>query len=321
VDEDLDAGTAAARQEIEETRAEMSSTIEAIEERLDPEVLSAQAKDTAREVTDYAIQEAKDAAREITEHVVEQAKATVLDISDQAKSAVRDATIGRMENMARNASNAAGGWRHTVTESITANPLPAAMVGLGLGWILLNRPSGSRQQQYTPRQQWPYGSDAYSGAAYGGNAYRSSGDDDDRSLTRVGERAQHTAGQVVGSVQETAGQVVGQAQETGGQVISEVQQQASRAQGFLQDQLEENPWITGAVAVAIGAVVAATVPRTRREDTMFGETRDQVMGSAKEFTDEAMQKVGHVVDQAQAAATEEARQQSLISNGGVSAGH
>ena len=66
-DEDLDESTAAAREEIELTRAEMTSTIDAIQDRLDPEVLSEQAKDTAHDVTDHAIREAKEAAREITD--------------------------------------------------------------------------------------------------------------------------------------------------------------------------------------------------------------------------------------------------------------
>ncbi|MGI9148333.1 MAG: DUF3618 domain-containing protein, partial [Chloroflexota bacterium] len=65
-DEDLDENTAAAREEIELTRADMTSTIDAIQDKLDPEVLTGQAKDTAHDVADHAIREAEEAAREIT---------------------------------------------------------------------------------------------------------------------------------------------------------------------------------------------------------------------------------------------------------------
>ena len=93
----------AAREDIELTRADMTSTIEAIQERLDPEVLSEQAKDTAHDVTDYAIREAKEAAREITENALQQAREVVRDVTGQARLALREATLGKVEHMARSA--------------------------------------------------------------------------------------------------------------------------------------------------------------------------------------------------------------------------
>jgi ElaB/YqjD/DUF883 family membrane-anchored ribosome-binding protein len=134
----------------------------------------------------------------------------------------------------------------------------------------------------------------------------------------MADRTQQTAGQVVEQVQDTAGQVLDQVQETGGQVVEQVQQQASRAQSFLQRQLEDNPLLVGAVAVAVGGVLAGTVPVTSREDEMLGQTRDRLMGTAKELTQDTMQKVGRVVDEAQSAAKQEALEQSLIPEGGAS---
>src|SRR3954462_15561542 len=93
-DEELGESTASARAEIELTRTEMTSTIAEIQDRLDPEVLTEHAKETAHDVTDYAIREAKEAAREITDHAIEQARDAVQDITGQAKAALRDATIG-----------------------------------------------------------------------------------------------------------------------------------------------------------------------------------------------------------------------------------
>src|SRR5215211_534518 len=92
-DEDLAQSTAAAREDIELTRREMTSTIDAIQDRLDPEVLSEQAKDTAHDVTDYAVREAKEAAREITDHALVQAREAVREVTGQAKLALREATI------------------------------------------------------------------------------------------------------------------------------------------------------------------------------------------------------------------------------------
>jgi gas vesicle protein len=335
-----DAELEAAREDIERTRADMTSTIDAIQDRLDPEVLSEQAKDTAHDVTDYAIREAKEAAREITDHAVVQARAAVQDITGQARAALREATIGKVETMARTASDTAGGWRESVMDTIKANPMPAALVGLGLGWMLLNRPSSPssnrayRRYGYAPTG---YGSDmsGYAGYYAGGYSQTSErpgsgsvteeaqqtigrmADRTQQTASQVVDQAQSTAGQVAGQVQDTAGQVVDQVQETGGQVVEQVQQQASRAQSFLQRQLEENPLLVGAVAVAIGGVLAGTMPSTSREDQMLGQTRDRLVGTAKEFTQDTMQKVGRVVDEAQSAAKEEAREQSLVPEGGA----
>jgi hypothetical protein len=341
MDEDLAESTAAAREEIELTRADMTSTIDAIQDRLDPEVLSEQAKDTAHDVTDHAIREAKEAAREITDHAITQAKEAVVEITGQAKSALRAATIGKVETMAHTATETAGGWRQTLVETVKANPLPAAVVGLGLGWMFLNRPShannrrygtGFGQPGYTPAG---YGSGVYGGSAYGGYAppeHRSEVDagsaygstpperggvgglveGGQQTVGRVADQAQQTMGHVADQVQGTAGQVVDQVQETGGQVVEQVQAQATRAQSFLQRQLDENPLLVGAVAVAIGGVLAATVPVTPREDELMGDARDRMMGTAKELTQDTMHKVGRVVDEAQSAAKEEAQHQSLV---------
>ena len=135
VDVDYDEATATAREDIEFTRSEMTSTIEAIQDRLDPEALSEQAKETAHDVTDYAIREAKEAAREITDHALMQAREAVRDIAGQARLALRDATVGKVEHMARTATDTAGGWRQDLMDTVKANPGPAALLGLSVGWM------------------------------------------------------------------------------------------------------------------------------------------------------------------------------------------
>jgi hypothetical protein len=287
--------SAAAREDIELTRAEMSSTIDAIQDKLDPELLSEQAKDTAHDVTDYAIREAKEAAREITDHALLQAREAVRDASGQAKLALREATIGKVEHMAHIATNTAGGWRQGVMDTIRANPMPAAVVGLGVGWMLLNRPSSSSRHASGAQQAVPRVTD--------------------RTQAKAGEvvdQVQDTAAGVMDQVQGAANQAVDQVQETGGEIVEQVQLQTSRAQSFLQQQLEEKPLIVGAVAVAVGGVLAGMVRSTPLEDQLLGRAHDQVMQAAQEVTQDTMQKVGRGVDQAQRAAADEASDQELV---------
>ena len=78
--------------------------------------------------------------------------------------------------------------------------------------------------------------------------------------------------------------------------------------------------MVGAGAVAIGGVLAATVRSTAREDQFLGEARDRLVGTAKELTQDTMDKVGRVVDQAQTTAREAAREESLVPEPGSDGG-
>jgi Protein of unknown function (DUF3618) len=108
--------TAEIRAQIEETRADMSETIDAIQERLSP----------SRMVT-------------------------------QAKETVKEATVGRVKNLAQRASTAAGDLaeqsartRATVRRMMSSNFVPVALVSIPSAWLLmraLKRARTDRNQQ------------------------------------------------------------------------------------------------------------------------------------------------------------------------------
>jgi ElaB/YqjD/DUF883 family membrane-anchored ribosome-binding protein len=335
--------TAAIRGDIEQTRAEMSGTIDAIQDKLDPEVLQEQAKDTIRE--------AKEAAIEVADHTLQ-----------QAKEALRGATIGKVEDMARYAGDTAGGWRHTFVETVKAHPIPAALAGLSLGYLFLNRESSpmrttrhggvidARDGGYRSREDYGVYPRGESGAYGTYRAYDGGNERDADSVTeRAGalagqakgaagqalDRAQERTGQAVDRVQDAAGQATEQVQDAAGHVAEQVQEQAHRAQSFLGRQLEENPLAVGAVAAVIGGALAASMGTTPREDRVFGTTRDRFMGRAQEMTQDTLQQVGHKVervvdevkdtagraaDEIKSTAEREARAQDLLPEGSASGG-
>ena len=249
-DPDATPETAALREDIEQTRTEMSGTIDAIQDRLDPEVLSEQAKDTAQEVADRAIAQAKEAVQEVADRAIPQAKEAVQEVADraipQAKEAVREvtdhaiaqtkeairevtaqtgaalrgATIGKVEDMARYAGDTAGGWRHSLVETVKAHPIPAALAGLTLGYLFLNRESGppawEPRRGGVPAARAPGYRATGSGAAgvYGPGAY-----DAQRGQPSSQPSLSERAGDLAGQAQEAAGQVADQAQERVGQAV------------------------------------------------------------------------------------------------------
>lgn len=54
--------------------------------------------------------------------------------------------------------------------------------------------------------------------------------------------------------------------------------------------LEENPSAAGAIAVAAGALLGALIPPTRKEDELWGETRDRLAERARELSARAAEQ-------------------------------
>ena len=346
-DEDATQQTEEIRAEIEQTRAEMSQTIDAIQDRLRPERLMDEAKE------------------QVTERVQEGV--------EQAKEAVRDATIGRVEDMVRNVGDTASDTRYTIVETVRANPLPAALAAIGLGWLFMNRRSApARRREYdrdyrdydrreyrgsggytvsagtrapASRQgDWGgyervaargYGVGTYGGAtAYSGRdqegggvgetvgqAREAVGSAAEQARDRVGEmagQAQEKVGDIAGRTQERVGEMAGQVQETATDLAYQAGYQARQASDWFQDTLRESPLAVGAVALALGAVVGLAVPETEQEHQWMGEARDRLFDRAGEVAQETMEKVQGVASEARDAVGRAAEEQGLT--GGGSAG-
>lgn len=118
--EDATDETEAIRENIEQTRAEMSQTIDQIQERLNPQ------------------------------HVVEQVKETV-----------REATVGKVEDMVSNVTDTARNTGSGIMDTIKSNPIPAAIAGATLGWLFMK--SGKAGQQ---NNQPNYQTSGYSAYGY-----------------------------------------------------------------------------------------------------------------------------------------------------------
>ncbi|MAM39890.1 MAG: hypothetical protein CL949_15640 [Erythrobacter sp.] len=78
---------------------------------------------------------------------------------------------------------------------------------------------------------------------------------------------------------------------------------ARRGSDRAVDLFEEQPLIGGAIALALGAALAAALPRTRMEDDYLGAQSDQLMDEAERIFEEEKQKLSKVAE----AATDEAK--------------
>jgi len=347
-DLDTDGEIAARRAEVEQTRCNVSSTLDAIKEKLDPETLKTQATEMAGELAEKA----KQTAHEVTENVVHK----VQEATTEAAHKVHDATIGRAQEAV---SGAVTSVRHASSDGadfVKANPIPLALIGIGLGWLYMNMRRDDRSYRHYDSREY-YRTQGYPGSiespytgsqvGYTGNTadyaggYTSgyagsypggmsgggySGDNQGAPMgeamthakERVGEAvsgAKEKVGEIVDRVQGRAGEVVDRVQDRAGQVVDKVQHTATRAAHMAGEQkdraadsfqrtLTENPLAVGIGALVIGAAVGMILPETRAENRWMGETRDQMVETAKQKAQEVGQKVQSVATETVQAAKE-----------------
>jgi ElaB/YqjD/DUF883 family membrane-anchored ribosome-binding protein len=240
------------------------------------------------------------------------------NLKEQAKDRVKEATVGKAQETGSG-----------IVDAIKANPLPAALTGIGLGWLLMNA-----RQQNSSRSS--YGNEAYRDAVhvegyppgeYAPTTYGyppryeeqgTGGSSADQALGNARDKAGDTAGQV----QDKAGELASRAQDGASQLSDQTRNQARRlsdqaryqarrAGGGVQRMLRENPLTVGTLAVGVGAAIGLAIPETGKEHEVMGEARDTVVDRVQEKAQETQQKVQKVAEQAQSAAQQEAENQDL----------
>jgi len=318
---DADGGAAAAqsddpeqiRRNIDRTRANMSETIDAIQDRLNPERVADQVKEQVREATIGR-----------AEHMVNEATGTV-----------REAGNGIMDTIRENPV-----------------PAALAAIGLGWlwlkrpsghqGWSDGERRSSRSVRTYgrTGRYDGDYERSGYGYRDYGYRAsyggYREQAGPGE-AVGRAAGRAQDAAGRAADSMQDAAGQASDRVQQAAGQASDRVQQMAGQAGdavqgavGQVQDSAQqfgagaqrtamrarygleaaiyENPLGMGAAALVAGLAVGLAAPSTDVEDHLMGEARDRVVQQGQEKLQDTMQHAQHVAQKTGEAATQTAKE-------------
>jgi hypothetical protein len=134
--------------------------------------------------------------------------------------------------------------------------IPYALIGVGAAWLLASRSSD---------RQW--------------NGY----DRNDRAWT--GSSPSTTSSSSTTSEWREA------ASDRAADVAERARFAAYKARNRWESLLDENPLALGIAALAAGALIGASLPQTEVENQYLGETRDQVLDSAREIAHDAVEKV------------------------------
>ena len=70
-----------------------------------------------------------------------------------------------------------------------------------------------------------------------------------------------------------------------------------RARHGMQEYVSQNPFMVGLVGLAAGLLIGALLPRTRREDEMFGEWADEVRNQGLRYARDAASRGREYVEE------------------------
>lgn len=156
------------------------------------------------------------------------------------------------------------GMSQGIVERVKDNPIPAALAGIGLGWLAMG--GNDRADEYDDDRSYPTRASSY--------------DDGSDSMT---SQVSGTVSNAASGVADAAQQVSARTQEMAQDARRRVKQTGRRAQSELQRMTQENPLAVGAGALLLGAIVGLAVPETERENDLLGEARDSVVDKAQDM--------------------------------------
>lgn len=285
--------TATLKHDIERTRNEIEDTVLALETRLSPSRL----KEQISTVKEHAVEQFRDAKEQMKTELkrdVNEAKQMVKGEIGEARAAVREATVGKVEHMVHRASNQFRETRTSLVDNVRENPVPFALIGLGVGWLLMGRSRGQRFNRY--ERSFGYGGD---GGRNLGPRIAHAADGAKRVAADFVHDAREKASDVVGGVGDSVSEAFGAAKDRVGHVYEEGRDAASRTIHDGRDRalaferkaehiVEDNPLAVGAIAFAVGAAVGLAIPASKAEDKLFGEAKQKLVQRATDAAREAV---------------------------------
>jgi ElaB/YqjD/DUF883 family membrane-anchored ribosome-binding protein len=247
---DSDANTEQLRADIEDTRADMSQTINEIQERLSPEHLVGQVKETVREATIGKV-----------EKVMSSVGETISEVAEPARE------------MAGRAGNAIKEVGTTVADTIYKNPIPLALIGLGVGMLVMRN----------------FGGQSYSTSS----RKLSQGRRSNYELGDVGQARQtqqSTGTSTLNQVKETASDLASRSTDALSNLGTKAKNSATAVGTRFERMMHENPLAVGAVAVAAGTAIGLALPSTRFESEHIGETGEKLVERVEDIARNALNK-------------------------------
>lgn len=180
----------------------------------------------------------------------------------------------------------------TAVEQLRENPIPIALIGLGVAWLAISQTRRPAASDY-PTGYYP----TYEGYDEEETLRAKVKAKADAAKARLAETAEQ-AKQRLASAQSQAGDGLASARGKAAEYAHAAQEKAGeygrQAKARFDETLDHEPLVIGAIGLAVGAAIGAALPASPVERRYFGPTRTKAAEAAK-------QSFGQVKDVAQRA--------------------
>lgn len=252
-----------------------------------------------------------------------QDKLSFENMMGMAEEKILETLLDKVKSMMKDINVKSKDIGHMAMDTVKQHPVPVALLGLGLGLLLMRGMRSSSEERQTDGG-WSYSlehgeslpEDIYQSGLEepGGSEYREGGNLASGHGMRIGEtmsRLKEKASEASHKVGEFAGQLRGKAKGHRGESQQTQTEQAEEHERGFSQVLKATPFTIGAAAFALGLLIGMAAPGSRRERKILGGTRETLKEKAKELGHTTMEKVEHVFGRATDAAKQEAEKQGF----------
>jgi ElaB/YqjD/DUF883 family membrane-anchored ribosome-binding protein len=259
------------------------------------------------------------------EQEAEQTRAELARALDELRERI---TPGQLVDQAVDYAKDSGGgmFVRNLGNQMTANPLPVALIGAGMAWLMLSRGTRSArssrvkegaidrarraaidtaarmadagQAAGTRMSEW--GSEATGGLT---EARRQAGErgramaDTAQGAASAYESAKSSASAAYGEFSDTASDAYDRLSDTASRATSTVSETASsfgqRTAAASRDMLQfckTEPLVLAGIGMALGAILGTLIPATETEDRLMGESSDQLKDQACDVAEDQIER-------------------------------
>ena len=158
-------------------------------------------------------------------------------------------------------------------------PLPLALVGVGLAWMMMTNGRSASGRADGPS----LGEGIHEAAAEAGSRIREGVGSLHSRASELGGAVNQVMSETRGAAQRTSQSLSEAADATmarAAQVGDATRRGAQKVRSGYDHLVNEQPLALGAIGLALGAVLAAAAPRTRQEDEWMGDSSDRLVDGA-----------------------------------------
>jgi len=196
-------------------------------------------------------------------------------------------------------------------QAVTQNPLSATLIGMGLVWLFA--PRSETMTRVAPlRGMADAAQQAWNGAS---SRLQSTSEGIQAGISAVADTASDRASAASNVLSEAGSRVASGITDRTGEIPERVESAFEEARANFSEMFRRQPLVLGAVGLAAGAAIAASLPTTEVESEYLGATSGVVKGKIGELAGEKAEQASDLGKRVLEAVIDEAQQQGLTSEG------